>query len=717
MEGRKPNYSRGAGPRDPRMMWQPRTKRLATVSSLRGPGSQRVGKHACMALIFFLVVSTGAAWYGRNQRSGWLQSVGFPGDEASASLPLFGYNFLLGPQPLFAENAPFLGQICFFNGVSTDRDCWSDFYLNRPLYAFLASGFTPLVRGVNAFLLVNWLAWALCAWAGWRLSRKLFNDSLAALLTVILVSGGIGMMIHIGDYSAHLLAFATYYVGVYLLYDSGVLFKQQPWRTHWMLSVFFALACLVYGTGIILIGIYLLVAWRHNRWYQVAVTTLVPLAVRPLWVASLPYLGANLLLKDDTEMAILQVALQNWQNLFHESWFKFLTEAARRLGEFACFDSPIVVLGGVLSFWIFPQTKAARWFGLVVMVLPLMVSWIYSSNTDNRGYTIYEVSLWVYCLLGRLFARGLRDHRRWLRLAGWLALGIVIASHFTWATAHLWGWLGPSKAYLLGPEKAWCYFVHPHTEVLNMTGAERTPILFGGRSSLVRAGAYSRTAETQIEPSEVSWLTGLQRRASLWGLLVAFAALAIRSVRRRVLVIASLTGFLMLSAAHAQATFRTVPNYVDNTAAFAVEPGGKFEYRIALSPAFLSTLIEQTEQQDKLALFIPAWREWANTSCDPEGTVTANATSFSVSPEGFHWVLNDTQSALKDLAREGCVQINVTNTSDAPMNFFGWQRRDLPGRQIVSTSSKGISTEPPEILPAIEIRVWRPDGSLKLAGF
>src|SRR5690242_1938068 len=114
MESRKPNYSRGGGSLDPRMVWQPRTKQLGTVSKPHAPESQRLGKHAWIALVFFLVVSTGVAWYGRNQRSGWIQSVGFPGDELPAHLPLFGYNYLLGSQPLFVENATFLGQICFF---------------------------------------------------------------------------------------------------------------------------------------------------------------------------------------------------------------------------------------------------------------------------------------------------------------------------------------------------------------------------------------------------------------------------------------------------------------------------------------------------------------------------------------------------------------------------------------------------------------------------
>src|SRR5438874_2946954 len=117
----------------------------------------------------------------------------------------------------------------------------------------------PVLGLVGASIFVNWLAWAVCAFLTWRLAKKLFDDDLAALLGVLFVSGGMGMVFHIDDWSVHLPAFACYYLGVYLLYDSGVAFEERPWRTHLLLGSFLALASLVYSfAAALLLAVYVL---------------------------------------------------------------------------------------------------------------------------------------------------------------------------------------------------------------------------------------------------------------------------------------------------------------------------------------------------------------------------------------------------------------------------------------------------------------------------
>jgi hypothetical protein len=121
--------------------------------------------------------------------------------------PLPGQCWLHGQDPFFFENWPFVEQVAFLSGW---RDAQLDGYCLRPYTAFFATLVTPVVGIVGALLLVNWAAWALCAWATWRLSKKLFGDDQAALLAVVFVSGGMGMVFHIDDYSPHLPAFAGY---------------------------------------------------------------------------------------------------------------------------------------------------------------------------------------------------------------------------------------------------------------------------------------------------------------------------------------------------------------------------------------------------------------------------------------------------------------------------------------------------------------------------
>src|SRR5207253_2595316 len=119
-------------------------------------------------------------------------------------------------EPVFYEDVAFLHQEAFFSGWTDAR---LDGYITRALPALLASMVMPVLGLVGASIFVNWLAWAVCAFLTWRLAKKLFDDDLAALLGVLFVSGGMGMVFHIDDWSVHLPAFACYYLGVYLLYD------------------------------------------------------------------------------------------------------------------------------------------------------------------------------------------------------------------------------------------------------------------------------------------------------------------------------------------------------------------------------------------------------------------------------------------------------------------------------------------------------------------
>ena len=72
----------------------------------------------------------------------------------------------------------------------------------------------------GAALVMNLLGWAIAAFCAWSLAVRLFGDPLAGLLAVAFVATGMGFVVHVTDYSAHLLAFTTYYLGVVILYQS-----------------------------------------------------------------------------------------------------------------------------------------------------------------------------------------------------------------------------------------------------------------------------------------------------------------------------------------------------------------------------------------------------------------------------------------------------------------------------------------------------------------
>ena len=51
------------------------------------------------------------------------------------------------------------------------------------------------------------------------------------------------------------------------------------------------------------------------------------------------------------------------------------------------------------------------------------------------------------------------------------------------------------------------------------------------------------------------------------------------------------------------------------------------------------------------------------------------------------------------------------------MTEAGWQRGDLPFRECVRYNQAGERLDPPQVLPAVEVRVVDPHGRVKLVGF
>jgi hypothetical protein len=663
-----------------------------------------MGWLACLA---FIVVSLPITWYCRGERSAWV-TILVPGDsftDNNPALTLLGYNVLLGPEPVMVENEPSMMQVAFFSGLP-GSEARLDFYAFRAIYSFFATLLTPLTGIISAMLVVNWCAWALCAWVAWHLSTKLFDDRLAAFFTVMFVAVGMGMITHIHDYSAHLLSFASYYLGVYLLYGSGILFERKPWRTHLMLGTYLAVACLVYNTGIMLTAVYILAALRRNRIRHVAGATLLALTALPLWRTALRLSGAEI---PDVEGEVLVEALRGWYDLFQQPWWTIAETVAGYISEFALFDSPLVVLLGLSACLFLPRKREVRWFGAAVLGMPVLASLVFctSSMNLNRGYLVYGASIWVYCWLGWLPAR-INRYNRWLGLITGICLCLTIGSQFAWSTAYLSNRLGPLKTYLMGWRMGLQQFVHPRPEVQSMTGFEGTPVLLGGKSSLEEAGPFIWERQQDLGPDSASFAQALVRRMLICAYLGLLGCTWMNSRRGCLLIGGGIGAAALLSAGLSWSTFHTMPVFNPLTDV-RVAPRASLVYEVELAPSFLESLEGGLEDGDVLEFFV-GYNAAEPLSSVADVSVTAGSTALGVNA-------NDALSAFQALADAGRFTVEVVNRTDQSLNLLGWQRRGLQGRKLVVGAAVGPDAGELSVLPAVEIRLRRKDGSLRMIGF
>jgi len=76
-----------------------------------------------------------------------------------------------------------------------------------------------------------------------------------------------------------------------------------------------------------------------------------------------------------------------------------------------------------------------------------------------------------------------------------------------------------------------------------------------------------------------------------------------------------------------------------------------------------------------------------------------------------------TTSAIRALRRTRELTAEPVNRAAEPIGFVGWQRPQLPGRVLTADAPPDAAFPEPQVLPAVEVRLMRAGGSLKLAGF
>jgi hypothetical protein len=663
------------------------------------------------AVLVFLITSILMTAVGRGERSGWILMTSPAGEDRGNSL--LGYSFLHGGRPFMKENIPAVAQVGVFSGSldalrrSEYRD---DFRFLRALYGMLGSLLAPFFGVIGGLLAINWVCWALCALAAWRITWELSADELAAMFAVFLVSWGIGMIAHIGDYSPHLLAFAGYYLGVWFLLRAGAYSAPRPLRTHLALATFMGIVCLAYNTGVMLIAVYFLTSLRHNRWRHVAFAAVLGLSARPLWhLLCIPRVV-------DAEGLYLGRAMAAWEGLANQGLGSAIASILGWISEFVFFfDSPLVVLGGLaVCFWP-PLSRSQRLFGCSAVAVPLLAALVFAPVAGARGYLVYGVSAWLYPLLALHLARGFRSGRPAARIAAELAAGVLLASHLGWSTAHLWHQLGPLKAYSFGWDDGVPYLVSPATRALSLTGHEPSPVLFGGRAYLAAAGAHVAPDRRSVEAGEVSLPVACMTRGWFFVWFGLLAWLALPALRQRLACLGGLAACLLLSSCLSWLTFREAPCFFHVDRAITVPPGGSLTCRVALSQQFLDAIPHDAEGPRTLTFFCkPAESDLTfRFYCGPAPLATR--------PTGGRFInevpAEDYTRTLQALRQTRQITLVVTNPTGNVLWVSGWQRNRLLDRQCTVAGVEQAGPVATEVLPILEVRFLRPNGRIDLVGF
>jgi hypothetical protein len=669
-------------------------------------------------VLFFLAVSLTHVILGRGERSAWV-SMTQPGDRFHQTNSLLGYCFLHGDEPFMKENLPHVMQVGLFSGsrdVLALNEFREDFRFLRPLYSYLAALMTPPLAVLAAMLVLNWRSWAVCVWTAWRITRTAFHSETAAAVAGALATGGIGMTAHVADYSPHLLAFATYYFGAWLLYDSGVWRPRtncgsaatdgDAWRTHLRIGLYLAVANLAYSSGVMLAGVYVVTAFHPRRLFPIFAAVAIALGPR---LALRAALGSRV---DDVEAEYLSRGLAAWQDLLHGGRDHAM-QPLHWLSEYLLFfDSPLVVLLGLACLFLAPMSRSKRWPFLCLVGVPLAVSLPFAPVATARGYLVYPATIAVYACLGRQIARCGRRRRGVLRAAAMVIVGIVLITHLLWSGAHLARNLGPVKTYFLGWDDGWRFFRAKRT--LSLTGAEPTPVLFGGRASLSEAGAFAASRAHRLHPDQVSFGFTLLTGAPFFAVVGAWAMVAVPAGRPRIAAAVAWAAIFGLHVAASHVWFRELPAFFPVDRALILVPGERLTLQVAVSPEFARALRDRVDQGDHLLVRGP--------TVNAEGLdllLLANDEPLDLAPtsNGLLAVKAPLQLAQRLAAADTRrLTLEVVNRRQTVAELAGWQRAGLPLRDCTVQAHDGAERQP-QVLPVLELRAFDTRERLILAGF
>ena len=634
----------------------------------------------------------------------------------------FGVNSILGYSEteraniVHKENRSFLQQIAMFSGSTTD--VVDKFYVVRPAYAYAAAFLAPLFGLTGAALAMNLLGWAIAAFCAWSLAARLFGDPLAGLLAVAFVATGMGFVVHITDYSAHLLAFSTYYLGVVILYHSGVWKAPGRNRTvHLAIGAYIALCCLTYNMGLALLFAYIVIAIRHNRLTDIVLASVIALSAQYAWVAILN-LGYALKSGDwawynlyGNEGAYLSESIREWLRLWSAP-VDGLRATIQVILEFLSFEFPLTVAVGLIAvvalFW---RDRPRMLLLFVLFALPIAGAMAYAQRAGARGYLVFGISLILYVALGGLLAQALRGASRGARSAAIVAIVVLIGGQILWSGAQFTGYLGPLRAYYTGLDHNIADFTQRPIEVISLTNEEPRPAWFGGAAQFGQLGIYEAAGPEQTPSSFARRVAvSLASRALISGyvvLLIAAVGVLYGWPFWRGALVSTVLFYLVPSvvmAATVKDTIRFVP--IDSAG-----PGARcatMHYSVRLSDDFRRRLNELGAAPIHLELF---FRVQGDTRL-PQFKLDGKELAISAGANEGQWLVTDIDWRTKTLAAK---VLELAYRYDGDVSYLGWQRNGLPGRTLAFEGCETKATA--AVLPALEVRTVIDRGVPILIGF
>lgn len=681
------------------------------------------------AILIFLVVSSAVTYWGRDEGSAWIK-LSQPTTPMNSSDGLLGYCFIVHDTVFYLENGLFYDQMHMFNGAPFS----TTIVLSRAFYAFLASLVAPFLGNIHALQTVNYLCWVFAAWAAWRMARRMFKDELAALIAVALVAGGFGFTMHINDFSAHIISFAMFYMGIMIIYESGVWEKSCSLRTHLAISFYIVLANLTYNIGLPLAAGYLIVAARRNRWRDIIISALVIFSSRPIWNMYFNWIHHIINTADwrfdvyNPEKSCLGLSLSIWIGIIKTGAAACIKKLSMITASFLCFDSPATVFLGLASIFIVVKNSSLRFFFAVFIVLVFAAAVVWFPISTCRGYIVYGISILFYIALAGWLASQLRKKSLW-RIVWICVTMMLLAVHFFWSTSYLYNLHAPMKIYFFGfdqedrdagtnsllknPAKIFTY----KPEVMSLTGLEPVPRLFGGNAGLTDAGIYNPHPD-QPRPSTI--------KGALWakGLFGAYVCLflyfAVPNRRLRMFSISGMVFMIIISSVFSGRACRKIPEFYFFYNAIEVPVDYTARYEVKVSDTFIDELRRQAAPGDMVEIV-----ENRSALCNEQNVkvfigereIAPGRSTAQIIWEGAA----DPIEVMSAFNESNILRIEVDRNESNKSGFIaGWQRNGLAGRSFEliprhpSASSQKII---PQALPYLEVRLRDKEGWLKLAGF
>ena len=146
-------------------------------------------------------------------------------------------------------------------------------------------------------------------------------------------------------------------------------------------------------------------------------------------------------------------------------------------------------------------------------------------------------------------------------------------------------------------------------------------------------------------------------------------------------------------------------------------------YEVSLGSEFLNAFEESVGDEDSLVLHFPSNKSTEHFDIDLLVAFSAGDHRLPLVKERSGTSLmyrlpgKSLLPAVSAILRERRLIVEVTNQTITDMRIAGWQRSTLPMRRCEYLRGSEVVNIAPEALPALELRIIRPNGRIKLAGF